>query len=168
MKGWERILSSLFETDIEDIERLDPLQLTKLLHCLLSNELAANHLPRTDADVSFSINVPDGGADGIVAFSSNSRSRTPHIPASLTIFQAKAGKLAPSKFVNELFTNTSNKTELKPRVNEALTRNGAYVFFYSKECKDKDRYVRQMCEAVRRARPDIASPTINISRVASS
>ena len=72
-------MPGLYDIGASDIKSLDDLQLTKLLDYLISSELAANGVRRTNAYVSLDINVPDGGADGLVLVTSDTFPTMDHI-----------------------------------------------------------------------------------------
>jgi hypothetical protein len=147
-------MAGLFEINVEDIKRLDALQLTILLECLVSNELADSGVRRTNGYTSLDIMVPDGGADGFVEINSEAIPKMDHILASVTVFQAKSGHLSSAKFVSELFIKDSKPKRLKPRIEEALKKSGYYIVFYSKTCKFKEKAEAAMQEAVELAYPE--------------
>ena len=137
-------MPGLFEIEKGDIQRLDPVQLTALLECLISNELAEHGIRRTSGYVSLDINVPDDGADGLVSITTEAVPQLPqmdHIHSRNTVFQAKSGALKPGQFVSELFIKkrgAENEPEkLKARVKDVVESQGAYVVFYGKTCTVK-------------------------------
>lgn len=54
----------VFDITFQDIERLNDIQLTELLLCLLHLESASSKIPLSCVGVSLKIDVPDGGEDG--------------------------------------------------------------------------------------------------------
>ena len=149
-------MAGLFDIEPEDVRRLDALQLTKLLECLVSNELAEHNVRRTNAYTSLEINIPDDGADGLVWITADAMPEMAHIPARVTVFQAKSGARTSDKFVNELFVARTKRKRLKPLIEEALRREGAYIVFYNRPCKtvEKNKRIKAMHSAIQAAYPD--------------
>jgi hypothetical protein len=133
-------MSDLFEVSGDDIKDLKPRPLVELLECLLENELASSGLPLSAASIALDINIPDGGEDGLVAWSGGV-AETDFFPTRRCLFQSKSGTLSPADFVDELFKH-SDRAELKDRVITNFDRGGTYILFYAGPCTNKDKAAR--------------------------
>ena len=114
------------EVTYEDVEHLNPLQLTDLLRRLL--HLQCKHCGIVDSAVNVSLNiyVKDGGEDGRVQWTGGPDSAD-YIPNRYSVFQSKASDLGPAASAKEI-TN-ANGDALKPRVQAVLDASGSYIFF---------------------------------------
>lgn len=151
----------VFEVTAADVQRLDAMQLTLLLECLLESELMAHGVAASALSISLEINVKDGGEDASVELPEGTAA-TDWLPPRETLFQSKAGKMPPNKFVSELFESIrpgqsvgrksvekskSDGSErhvkhLKTRVQAVLSRGGTYVLFYAHTCNKNQKKER--------------------------
>jgi hypothetical protein len=119
-------MPDILEVAHDDIRRLSPTDLHRLLECLLDNELIANGIPRTAANVMLDVSTPDGGEDGLVYWGGEPPG-TLWIPNRRTLFQSKSGPF--SSFSSEPFVRNSHPRRLKPRVSLNFENGGAFVYF---------------------------------------
>lgn len=143
----------VFDVTFQDIERLNDIQLTELLLCLLHLESASSKIPLSCVGVSLKIDVPDGGEDGRIKWEGHPE-RTDWIPNKFTIFQCKATDMPPATCYKEILKHHS--TDLKPRVEEVLDASGSYVLFYGKNCNTEQQTLR--IGALRRAISESGKP----------
>jgi len=143
-----------------EIERLDPLQLVKLLHILLHAEARKRGILKTGIHVPLNIVVADGGEDG--------RWDAPlepsdYIPNKFTVYQSKAEGIGIAQCGKEILKKRKDPTkdpiELKPKVREALEKGGCYCFFcktnYVQDGIDKRvATVRESLKAAGRPNPE--------------
>lgn len=117
---------------IEHIERLNDVQLTKLLHSLLQIELKKNGIDGS-AFVPFNITTGDGGDDGRVQWA-NRKDDTYWLKNRFCLFQNKATPLGPSACYEEILKpkEKDEPRKLKPRIEELVAANGCYVLFINK------------------------------------
>jgi hypothetical protein len=146
------------EVTYGDIERLDALQLTRLLKKLLHLEADAHGIPRSCADVSLKITVSDGGEDGRIQWSGGSE-WTERIPRRFTVFQCKATDMGPEDFRKEILQERS--LTLKRAVAEVLEEGGGYVVFLGRSCNAEERgprlsKMRETLREVGRSDADVA------------
>lgn len=86
--------------------------------------------------VPLQITNPDGGEDGRFDCQwTGGRDFTPFLPNRFCVFQAKATRMGPAKWMEEAYTKDSKKTstpKLNDAVRAAISKKGAYIGF-SKE-----------------------------------
>src|SRR5690554_1335704 len=120
------------QVEIEHIERLNDVQLTKLLHSLLQIELRKNGIDG-NAFVPFNITTGDGSDDGRVEWI-NGKEETNWLKNRFCLFQNKATPLGPTACYEEILKpkEKDKPRELKPRIEELVSANGCYVLFTNK------------------------------------
>ncbi|MDZ7725716.1 MAG: hypothetical protein U5R06_23540 [candidate division KSB1 bacterium] len=125
------------QIEIEHIERLNDVQLTKLLHSLLQIELKKNGIDGS-AFVPFNITTGDGGDDGRIQWT-NGKDNTKWLKSRFCLFQNKATKLDPSECYEEILLpkKDSEDRKLKPMVQELVESDGCYVLFINKNLNTK-------------------------------
>ena len=125
------------QIEIEHIERLNDVQLTKLLHNLLQIELETNGLDGK-AFVPFNITTGDGGDDGRVQWT-GVKQNTNWLKAQFCLFQNKATKLDPAQCYEEMLVSKKEEEErkLKPMIQELVQNDGCYVLFTNKDLNTK-------------------------------
>jgi hypothetical protein len=130
------------QIEIEHIERLNDVQLTRLLHNLLQIELETNGLDGK-AFVPFNITTGDDGDDGRVQWT-GVKQNTNWLKAQFCLFQNKATKLGPAQCYEEiLVSKKEGKTrKLKPMIQELVENNGCYVLFINKNINVKFKNAR--------------------------
>ncbi|MCE1189868.1 MAG: hypothetical protein LWX56_12100 [Ignavibacteria bacterium] len=119
------------EVTIEDIEQLNPVQLSDLLLRLLKFESEKFKFDGVEEIlVPLKINVADEGEDGRIKC--NSTNGSMWITNNLSIYQNKATDLQPKEVYNEFFKDFAVfGAELKSQIKEVLDAGGQYVFFIS-------------------------------------
>lgn len=163
-------MSGVFEITFEDIQRLDPLQLTKLLKTLLYLETRDNGIYESSVTVPLKITVPDGGEDGRVEWTDGPE-RTKWLSRRLCLFQSKAeAGMAKSDFRNASLVSAPKADDngplaLKTQVAKVLDDAGAYIFFYSKHLTKEqiDERIEGIRDALRLAqRTDAETAIVDI------
>lgn len=132
---------SLFEVDDSEIERLDALQLPKLIRRLVNAEVSKHEIEKCEGcevNVATNINVGDGGVDGSVKWLGGV-AKTKHIVSRDVVFQCKAAKLTPSSAGNEVLAGKGKSLAIKGKVDEALLRGASYVLCVSRGLTDASR-----------------------------
>jgi hypothetical protein len=105
---------------------LGPGDFTQLLNHLIRLEARTHGVPGSP-DLTARINDPDGGIDGRLVWEGDPEP-TPRLPARHLVWQFKAGqRLSESALANELLT--ADRTDVKPRVREALLAGGTYILY---------------------------------------
>lgn len=141
------------QVEIEHIERLNDVQLTKLLHSLLQIELKKNGIDG-NAFVPFNITTGDGGDDGRVEWI-NGKEETNWLKNRFCIFQNKATALGPTACYEEILKpkEKDKPRELKPRIEELVSANGCYVLFTNKNLNTelKQERIDKFREAIKEA-----------------
>lgn len=141
------------QIEIEHIERLNDVQLTKLLHSLLQIELRKNGIDGT-AFVPFNITTGDGGDDGRVQWI-NGKEKTNWLKNRFCLFQNKATPLGPTACYEEILKPKENNKprQLKPRIEELVSANGCYVLFTNKNLNTelKQERIDKFREAIKEA-----------------
>jgi hypothetical protein len=122
-----------FEVKGDQIDRLKPEQLTDLLRNLLWLEASKYNIPRSGIHVSCNICAADGGIDGWIEWK-DGPNQTEFIPRRRTGFQCKAKNMGPKDCRKELL-NKQNK--IKPGINKALKKSGAYIMFCTQDTNTK-------------------------------
>jgi hypothetical protein len=118
-----------FDIGAKHIERLDPLQLSRLLKRLLYLEAVAYGIPFSAPHVPLEINVPDGGEDGRIEWESGV-DKTDFLPKRFTLFQVKAKEMSPAECYKEILKR--DEKNLKDQVTKVLDAGGAYIIFCEK------------------------------------
>src|SRR5690554_6168024 len=128
---------SINQIGIEHIERLNDVQLTKLLHSLLQIELKKNRIDGS-AFVPFNITTGDGGDDGRVQWA-NEKDNTKWLKNRFCLFQNKATKLDPAQCFEEILLpkKDGEDRKLKPMVQELVESDGCYVLFINNNLNTK-------------------------------
>lgn len=129
-------MPDLLEITHEDIERLNDIQLTKLLLRLLHLEADKFNIPSSCVSGSLEINVPDGGEDARIKWESGITS-TNWLPGRFTLFQCKATSIARKDCKKEICIDDGQTVSLKPMVEEVLENEGSYVLFYNYSCNTR-------------------------------
>jgi len=133
------------------INRLDPVQLTKLLHNLLKIELRNNKLSG-EAFVPYNINTGDEGDDGRIEWNGGPE-ETFWLKKRLCLFQNKATNLSEGNCYNELLRKPKDgepKT-LKILIADLVKKNGCYTLFTNQMYNkiEKDRRIARFREAIK-------------------
>jgi hypothetical protein len=120
------------QIEIEHIDRLNDVQLTKLLHSLLQIELKKNGIDGS-VFVPFNITTGDGGDDGRVQWS-DEKEKTKWLKNRFCLFQNKATPLGPKACYEEILKpiEKGKQRKLKDRVKELVCSDGCYVLFINK------------------------------------
>ena len=146
-------MPGIFDVTFHDIERLNDIQLTELLLCLLHIEAVSSKIPLSCVGVSLKIDVADGGEDGRIKWEGDPE-HTDWIPNRFTIFQCKATDMPPATCHKEILKR--NTTDLKPRIDEVLDAGGSYVLFYGRNCNAEQQALR--IPEFRRAINEVGKP----------
>ena len=125
-----------FEVTKEEIERLDPLSLTRLMKRLLRTELSKLRLKQSGLIVSLDINDPDGGLDGYIGCEISQDH--PWLPSGRSGWQFKAVRNFPRSKAEEEVLN-EDKTEVKPRIKKLLREGETYVLVIGGKDYNKDK-----------------------------
>jgi hypothetical protein len=130
------------QVEIEHIERLNDVQLTKLLHTLLQIELQKNSI-NVAAFVPCNITTGDGGEDGRVQWVSEPDD-TKWLKNRFCLFQTKATTLGPSACYEEILKPKiqGKHRELKPQIEELVKANGCYILFTNKNLNKNKKQFR--------------------------
>jgi len=116
------------QIEIGHIESLNSIQLSRLLHSLLSIELETNKI-KTQAFVPFNINTGDGGEDGRVKWESGPE-KTKWLDSRFCLFQNKATDMSPGDCYSEILRIESDTEKvLKDRIKELVETGGSYILF---------------------------------------
>ncbi|ARU27055.1 hypothetical protein [Cellvibrio sp. PSBB006] len=123
-----------FNIESVHINRLSDIELTQLLSELLQAEAYKFGLAQSAVEVALNIRVGDGGEDGRISWSDGPVC-TDYIPNRLTMFQNKATEMSAADYANEIITKATKKSPsvIKPKVDEVLSRGGAYIIFTTQE-----------------------------------
>jgi hypothetical protein len=119
----------IFETNANQIERLDQSQLVELLRRLIQAELNKNSIPLRSGTAPAQITIADGGDDGRVLWSGGPN-ETDWLPSRFTIFQSKKGITSPAGLRAETQTKStqgSNAPKLNEALEAAISQSGAYL-----------------------------------------
>lgn len=114
-------MHSINEVTIEQIERLNDIQLSQLLHKLLYSEALKLGLENYDIIVPLKINVADGGEDGRIEWTENKGNNW--FKKSPSLFQNKATIMGPQKCYNEIIepkSKTQKKLKLKSQISDLI------------------------------------------------
>lgn len=146
-------MHQLNKVEPADIANLGPEQLVRLLDVLLHAEARDRLIAKHGVFVPYQIYVPDGGRDGKW---DNAIEPYEYIPRGLTYYQCKAQELSDGDCRSELLrVDTKKEVRLKEKVDEVLSRGGAYVFFSGRPCVNIDNRVT----AARKALSDAGRTT---------
>lgn len=119
----------IFESNANQIERLDQNQLVDLLRRLIQAELNKNSIPLRSGTAPAQITIADGGDDARVSWSGGPN-ETDWLPSRFTIFQCKKGTTSPAGLKAETQTKSTqgtNAPKLNEALEEAISQSGAYV-----------------------------------------
>jgi hypothetical protein len=136
-------MSSVFEVDHDDIERLSDVELTDLLRRLLLLEAGRQGIAAGAIQVPLKIDVPDGGEDGRIEWTGGPAADPNNwLPNRTTLYQVKATDMSPEAAAKEVLRKRKKGEEeadplLKPRVQQVVEAGGAYVLFWGKNCNAK-------------------------------
>lgn len=128
-----------FDVEAKEINRLNALQLTRLLKILLYCEAESNNIRASSVDVALNINVSDGGEDGRIKWSGG-KENTDFLPKRLVCFQCKATKMFPKDTGKEVVTKDGK--DINPSVDEVLSSGGAYIVFTTQKITKKGKNKR--------------------------
>ena len=124
----------IFEVAPSRIEDLDSAQFVNLLRRLLHAEAQKTGISLRGVSVPLQITVPDGGEDARISWDGG-RSQTDYLPSRFTIFQSKATDPKPAGWKKEVWSESSKKTGVVRKLNDAVTtaiaQQGSYVGFTS-------------------------------------
>jgi hypothetical protein len=151
---------SPFSVSADDVGTLDSRDFAGLINHLIRCEIRANNIA-TAPETTMRVNNKDGGIDGRVSWSGEPK-RTARLPAPLTVWQSKSGRLlSKAEFLREI--ERRDGTDLKPRLREALEAGGAYVIFCAADMTAEQKDIREsaLTQSVRRFLPG-AEPKISI------
>ena len=151
----------IFEVQVENINCLDHVQLTKLLKTLLHNEARSFDISQSSVEVALNIYTKDGGEDGRIKWESGPE-KTDFLPSRFVQFQIKATKLTPSKCANEVVDQNG---DVKAMVDQALNDGSAYILFTTQKLNKQEK--EQSIKAIRNrflslGKPYADSATIDI------
>ncbi len=143
------------EIDIEHINRLTDIQLSKLLHTLIKLEAEKNNLQDWDGIVPFNITTADAGSDGRIQWNGTPPT-TKWLKNKFTIFQNKATDLFPSDCVEEILETAKvgqPQRKLKAQIEKVVKANGCYTLFTNRQIVDngKDLRIAKFREAIQLA-----------------
>src|SRR5690606_28512090 len=123
----------IFESNANQIERLDQNQLVDLLRRLIHAELNKNSIPLRSGTAPAQITIADGGDDARVSWSGGPN-ETDWLPSRFTIFQCKKGTTSPASLKAETQTKSTQSSTcpaLNEALQEAISQSGAYVIVTS-------------------------------------
>jgi hypothetical protein len=148
-------MASINEIGIQQINNLDALQLSKLLHRLIEIEVEKNYIVNWDRLVPFNITTGDAGSDGRISWS-NGPAETEWLKNRFTIFQNKATTLTPKNCFEELLEPQINKSlfrQLKGEIEKLVKAKGCYVLFTTQSLNDKQKQerIKKFREAIKAA-----------------
>ena len=112
-----------FEVTGRHIAALTERTFAVLLRKLLTSEAQTNDLPADGLHVAGSITTADAGEDGRITWTGGP-DRTPYLPARLSQFQLKSGKITPSAAAGDVLTKSG---AVKEMVCDALEKGGVYT-----------------------------------------
>jgi len=139
------------EVSIDDIEKLNEDQLTKLLHKLLYAEMWRYGFSGRNVDTCMRLKIADGGKDAHIDWPGE-KTETEFVKTN-SLFQVKAAEMGPTKCYEEMLGPAEKETgnrELKPAIKRVVESNGAYVLFCNKD-GIKDERIAKMREALVKA-----------------
>lgn len=132
-----------FKIESSDINRLNDIQLTQLLNELLQSEAYKFGIAQRSVEVALNIRVGDGGEDGRISWVDGPE-QTDYLPNRLTMFQNKATDMGAAEYAKEIMTagGRDNPSVLKPKVEEVLDQEGAYIVFTTQELNTQQKSKR--------------------------
>lgn len=167
-----------------DIERLNPMQLAKLLQTLLLLEARKLQIRTSAVHVPLNITVADGGEDGRIDIrkcEGGKEIKSDFIDPGLNVFQAKAGDMPPAKCKEEILTTETyyvngkdskgnkkkiakTRTILKSQVQKVVDADGCYVLFYNTTLNQQgiDNRIEKFEEAFEETEVDFPTEKIKI------
>lgn len=149
-------MSNIYEVSYKHIEKLNDIQLTKILSKLMYLEANKFGIDKSDVNCSLNITVADGGEDASVQWVDGC-AHTDWFKCRNNLFQCKATDMPPSKCKNEIIDIDKDKNiKLKTQVEEVFKQNGAYILFYYKSLSPKQ--VNERIKAFREALKELNKP----------
>ena len=150
----------IFETNANQIERLDQGQLVDLVRRLIQAELNKNSIPLRSGTAPAQITIGDGGDDARVSWAGGPN-ETDWLPSRFTIFQCKRGPTSPNGLKAETQTKSSqgsNDPKLNEALQEVISHSGAYVIVTSTSVVGTkiDRRIKAMQDGIRETGNDSA------------
>ena len=129
-----------FKIESANINLLTDIQLTRLLSDLLHSEAHKFGIAERYIEVPSNIYAGDGGEDGRISWPGEPE-YTDYLPNRLTMFQIKATKMRPADYANEIMSNAKSgkPSVLKPKVEEVLDQDGAYIIFTSQNLNTRQK-----------------------------
>ena len=131
-------MPSVFEVDVDAIELLSDVQLTRLLKHLLHLEAQSAGIAHRAVEVALNITVADGGEDGRIAWEGGPAS-TDYLPTRLLQFQVKATDMGPAACGNEIL---NSQGQLKPMIEQVLSSGGSYILFTNRKLNRRQKQNR--------------------------
>lgn len=131
-------MPSVFEVDVDAIELLSDVQLTRLLKHLLHLEAQSAGIAHRSVEVALNITVADGGEDGRIAWEGGPDS-TDYLPTRLLQFQVKATDMGPAACGNEIL---DSQGQLKPMIEQVLSGGGSYILFTNRKLNQRQKQDR--------------------------
>lgn len=135
---------SILKIDVDDIERLNDIQLTQLLKYLLNLEAHSSGIMQSSISVALNINTGDGGEDGRIKWEEGPE-YTDFLPSRFIQFQCKATDMGPSSCANEVVGSDGH---IKPMVHSALEDGATYVLFVNKTLNQQQ--IEKRVDAIRK------------------
>jgi hypothetical protein len=134
---------SINQVTIQHINHLSDIQLSKLLHSLLTLEAQYKRLQGWDESVPFNITTGDGGSDGRIQWTGEPE-QTHWLPNKFMIFQNKATDLFPKECYEEILRpqERGKPRELKSEIKALVEGDGCYVLFTNRSFVDKQKKER--------------------------
>lgn len=132
-----------FSVTSSEINSLSDIQLTQLLNELLHAEASKFGIPHNSVEVALNIRVGDGGEDGRIEWC-GAVEKTDYLPNRLTMFQNKATTMTASGYAAEITRSAVSEkpSEIKPKVDEVLGKNGCYIVFTTQELNNLQKHQR--------------------------
>lgn len=142
------------EINIDHINHLTDIDLSKLLHTLIHLEAKKFNLEEWDASVPFNITTADAGSDGRVNWNGNP-AKTNWFPKKFVIFQNKATDLPPGECYEEILEKEkpSQPRQLKSQIKKLVEQNGCYILFTNRPIVDngKEKRIAEFRRAIKDA-----------------
>ncbi len=151
-------MSNIYEVTNEHIEKLNDLQLTKILSKLMYLEANKYNIDKSKVNCSLKITVSDGGEDASIKWNNGPQS-TDWFKCRYNLFQCKSTRMGPAKCKEELLQKKKSGEvvrKLKPRVEKVFGEKGSYILFYYKSLNMegvKER-IAKFREALKEAKKD--------------
>lgn len=142
------------QINIEHINNLKDIELSELLHLLLTIEAQKEKLEGWDASVPFNITTADAGSDGKMIWTGKP-DKTYWLKSKFIIFQNKATTLGPSECYEEILEKRKKGTprKLKSQIEKLVNAAGRYILFTNKSISDagKDERIENFKRAIKDA-----------------